>query len=251
MKCLRQEGKLSQAAKTCTQRLLPHKKKKAKVCKWVAGLPLQPPPLFSKTDMSSLCQLPPLSKEEMAELMQKFMLLIHQNLFGRILCLHLLIWMPGLLDPWRLRSSASDEKQFLGRHRPRTDAKLLASCKRVSLRKSALHRSHSPAQCRLCAVSGTSSCKLLAQTPVSSGVVRFMTLHMLSCYQVLPGACCSETLMVSRLFFSTLSKNAFLASHGCASVSSVHAFSGCARYAQKQIALPSAQSQHRSLFGLS
>ena len=75
-----------------------------------------------------------LSREEVAELMQKFMkaypselvrpdvmpsspllLLVREHLEAKKFS-----WVP-----WRLRSSASDEEQFLERRRPRTDAKLL------------------------------------------------------------------------------------------------------------------------------
>ena len=75
-----------------------------------------------------------LSKEEIAELMQKFMKAYPSELvradimpsspFLMVVREHLdagrFSWIP-----WRLRSSASDEEQFLERRRPRTDAKLL------------------------------------------------------------------------------------------------------------------------------
>ncbi|CAE7588581.1 unnamed protein product, partial [Symbiodinium necroappetens] len=75
-----------------------------------------------------------LSKEEIAELMQKFMKAYPSELvradimpsspFLMIVREHLdagrFSWIP-----WRLCSSASDEEQFLERRRPRTDAKLL------------------------------------------------------------------------------------------------------------------------------
>ena len=75
-----------------------------------------------------------LSREEVAELMQKFMKAYPSELvrpdvmpsspFLLLTREHLeakkFSWVP-----WRLRSSASDEEQFLERRRPRTDAKLL------------------------------------------------------------------------------------------------------------------------------
>ncbi|CAE7282297.1 unnamed protein product, partial [Symbiodinium microadriaticum] len=75
-----------------------------------------------------------LSKEEVAELMQKFMKAYPSELVRADImpsCPFLML-VREQLDagkfswiPWRLRSSASDEEQFLERRRPRTDAKLL------------------------------------------------------------------------------------------------------------------------------
>ncbi|CAE7824561.1 unnamed protein product, partial [Symbiodinium sp. KB8] len=75
-----------------------------------------------------------LSKEEVAELMQKFMKAYPSELVRSDVmpsCPFLLLVREHLEAgkfswiPWRLRSSASDEEQFLERRRPRTDAKLL------------------------------------------------------------------------------------------------------------------------------
>ena len=78
-----------------------------------------------------------LSKEEVAELMQKFMK-AYPAYPSELVWADIMPSCPFLtlvrehLDagkfswiPWRLRSSASDEEQFLERRRPRTDAKLL------------------------------------------------------------------------------------------------------------------------------
>ncbi|CAE7908147.1 unnamed protein product, partial [Symbiodinium necroappetens] len=75
-----------------------------------------------------------LSKEEIAELMQKFMKAYPSELVRADImpsCPFLMLVREHLdagrfsWIPWRLRSSASDEEQFLERRRPRTDAKLL------------------------------------------------------------------------------------------------------------------------------
>ena len=75
-----------------------------------------------------------LSKEEVAGLMQKFMKAYPSELVRSDVmpsCPFLLLVREHLEAgkfswiPWRLRSSASEEEQFLERRRPRTDAKLL------------------------------------------------------------------------------------------------------------------------------
>ena len=75
-----------------------------------------------------------LSREEVAELMQKFMKAYPSELVRSDVMpsSQLLLLVREHLEakkfswvPWRLRSSASDEEQFLERRRPRTDAKLL------------------------------------------------------------------------------------------------------------------------------